>query len=142
MYIRTVHPKKLKKNSHMNNTYYYPSNWEKKNPGMYILRTIHPSLINLSIMLDIFLRNIVQMQPLTTHAHSPLRTHTCTLYPLWVPLRDWADIFWDWQSHHECLAVDGYVVYHWKNLSSLGLEHEWAISTTRNLTSWAMFNLK
>ena len=38
------------------------------------------------------------------------------------------------------VAINGYIAYHWKNLSNLGHEPEWASSTTRNLTSWATFN--
>jgi hypothetical protein len=85
MYIRTVHlknPKNYKKvlTCTIRTTIHRIEN--KKNIlGMYILRTVNPSLIKLSIMLDIFLRNKVQMWALTTHVHLPLRTHTRTLYP-------------------------------------------------------------
>lgn len=32
-------------------------------------------------------------------------------------VKDWADISWDWRSHHGRLAINGYVVYHWKKLA-------------------------
>jgi hypothetical protein len=63
----------------------------------------------------------------------------------------WTSKSWG-RSHHKRLAVDRHVAYHWKNsavkswnksrkmrppVSSRGLEPGWAVSTTRNLTSWA-----
>jgi len=72
--------------------------------------------------------------------------------PLWAPPKDWTGIFWDSQSHHRRLAVDGDVACHWKHnadksrkmrapVLSRGLKFGWVGFTTRNITNWSMIAL-
>ena len=81
--------------------------------------------------------------------------HTHNMYahsPLWAPPKDWTGIFWDSQSHHRRLAVDGDVACHWKHnadksrkmrapVLSRGLKFGWVGFTTRNITNWSMIAL-
>jgi hypothetical protein len=53
-------------------------------------------------------------QTLMTYVHSHLRTHTRKTLFLWAPSKDWTDRSQNLQSHHERIAVDEDVAYHWK----------------------------
>jgi hypothetical protein len=92
----------------------------------------------------------------STRTHSSLAINTTYVNPtLMSTLKDCAGTSRDWQSHRRHLAVDGNVIYHWKNntvkswnksrkirtpVPNRGLEPWWAGSTTRNLTNWARLN--
>ena len=80
MYIHTVHPKKLKKNSHMYNTYYYPP--DKKSPG-HVHTTHRPPIPNKLINnVEYFLKK--QSTNVGAHnARTLTPTHTVPYKYLW-----------------------------------------------------------